>query len=238
MKVIVCVGDYNDSDFPDANDILFWEAEIDDENGHVLKNLILQPAYGNNNEVIDIADSYSQDDLHLTQNEDTFYSEDTQNTFDAKIVPYFYDIDEDGDAHIKEEVVELLIIELNNALCDFLKDDDNDNNNNNASTYDISISRAKKVLEKCKYVVAYNRFGRVSHNSIGWSFRIFKDKESADAFADDFCDSRNINHYARVFKSNDFDDIEDFSYFLSKDSYAKDLKMLIENQDEYYFYNE
>ncbi len=127
MKVNVCIGEFDEVyDLIYAEDILFWEAALDDENGHILKNLILQPKYGSNNDIINIECSRCRDDLHLIQKEDIFYSEDTQNTFDAKMVPYFYDIDENGYASIKDEVVELLIKEMNNVLYDFFNEDDNE----------------------------------------------------------------------------------------------------------------
>lgn len=232
MYIDVSIGDYNDSDFPDANDILYWEAYLEDDEGHFMDGIILQPEYGKGNDVIDIAGYNVMDDLHLTFENGVYYSEDTGNTFDAAMVPYFYDIDEDGDAHLKEEVIDLLITKLDNALYDFFQDN-NDDDNSNASSYDINLARAKKLLKNCKYIVACNAYGLVSHESFGWAFRIFDDKKSANDFADEFRGQININRYARVYEADDIDDIEDFSYFLY--SYYDSLKTLVTNPFDYYY---
>ena len=186
--------------------------DIDDEKGHVIKEIQIQPFYGKNGEVTDLYSSGCVDDLTLKFDGEKFISCDLDKNFSSDIVPFFYDIDEDGNAKIKDELEEQLVNAINNTILQYFNDGNEESASVNPASQ-ISSARGKAFLRKYHYVVAYHLHGQLlAKSSKGWDFETFGNKEEAIEFRDGFRarNMANPNCFAELYGPDEYEEIGDF----------------------------
>ena len=166
---------------------------FDDEQGHELKNVTIQPEFNREGKMTDLGDCDSMDDLTLWKSpkEKKYYSA-TGNEFkgdDFNNILYFYESDESDDEDekeytIKEEVKEKIYKAVNEEVLSSLRwflDDDNDKKSESPS-----ILRARMFLQNTPFIVACNRFGKCATENFGWRLYGFKEYDKASKFYDEW----------------------------------------------------
>lgn len=185
--------------------------DIDDENGHVIQGIQIQPEFARCGEVTDLHSSGCRDDLTLKFDGEKYVSCELDKEFSSDIVPIFYYIDEDGNAEIKHELEEQLVNAINKAILECFVGGDEESTSANSS-YEISCARGKAFLRKYPYVVAYHLHGQLAKSSKGWDFETFDNKEDSIEFRDDFLvkNMTNPNCFAKIYGLDDYEEIGDF----------------------------
>ena len=193
--------------------------DIDDGKGHVIKGIQIQPEFARSGEVTDLNSSECIDDLTLNFDGEKYVSFDTDKEFSSEIVPFFYAINEDGNAEIKDELEEQLIDAINKAVFQYYNEGDEEPSSDDFA-YEISCARGKSFLQKYHYVVAYNINGELAKNSIGWEFATFDTKKCAIEFKDIILEKHRNNPYcfAKCYSSDDYEEI---GRYLEYNSIAK-----------------
>ena len=185
--------------------------DINDEKGHVIQEIQIQPIFERSGEVTALYSNGCIDDLTLKYDGEKYISCDLEKEFSSDIVPIFYDIDENDNAEIKEDLKEQLIDAINKALFQYYNADDDEPISDDYA-HEISCARGKAFLRKYHYVVAYHLHGQLAKNSKGWDFKTFANKEDAIEFKDDFLANNmfNPNCFAELYGPDDYEEIGDF----------------------------
>lgn len=95
---------------------------IDDEQGHVLKDVQIEPELDDDGEAVDIRSVDAEDHIRLIERDDCFVPYDPiKAEFSKNIVPFFYDFEiEDAAGNrewvMKEEVQEAVLEAINVAI--------------------------------------------------------------------------------------------------------------------------
>ena len=166
-----------------------FSLSFDDEKGHKLENVTIQPEISRAGEITDLRLSDSVDDLTLWKDskEEKYYSE-TRKEFkddDFKNILYFYEYDEDEEIYIiKEEVRENIYKAVNEEILMSLRWFIN--NENDKKSESPSILRARIFLQDTPFIVACNRYGKCASENFGWKLYGFEGYDEASKFYDEW----------------------------------------------------
>lgn len=206
VEAITCpMGEQQDA-------IACFVATLDDGEGHVLDKVQVMPSYDKNGAVDEVSCGDGQDDLVLTYDESAkpekrFYSEDTQEYFNADSVPFFYEkVDEETYA-LKEDIKDELRRAMDAAILNIFEGE-----SETISSESIGEARAKKFLKEHPFVVAYNKLGRCADENGAWEFKTFQSKEKAKSFTDKWESEhrKNGDEFIAVYDQTDYERIADF----------------------------
>ena len=220
MKITVDCIDLGDGPLVDTDMIACFTVDLDDEEGHTVKDIQVQPAYSSCGYAYDLHSQDCQDDLILDQDGDgTFYSRDTSTEY-GKNARYFYTYDDYYEGFVLNDDLEGLILEaINMELYKMYSDTDEvpeipEKFHGNIKTA-IEDARARAFFREYPYVVAANRYGHVASESIGWEFKTFQTEKEAQAYADEWYDNYyRGSQYIRVLSAADDDDVNELCRFL------------------------
>ena len=196
-----------------------WFVSLENEKGHKIEELFMQPEYSCFGKVLnlesDAPDTYSQVRLFKDVDSQDFYSisydESKDNSYDADSVAAFFDIeiDEDGDAvaTLKEDIQNQIINKMDMQMFRFYAGKDEKPQSDNIGR-EISLARAKNFLAKFPFIVAYNPYGHVSTDTMGWEFNCFDTLKEAQDFADeyDYSGTEQIS----VWDESDYEEVSRF----------------------------